>query len=73
MPVCKDIYDGALVLEGLAQVHTRTNEPDRAIELLQQLVTVPGYTNYARLKLHPMWNPLHSDPRFQKLCEEKQP
>ena len=34
MPVSKDIYDGALVLEGLAQVYTWTNEPDRAIELL---------------------------------------
>ena len=44
MPVSKDIYDGALVLEGLAQVYTWTNEPDRAIELLQKLVTMPGYT-----------------------------
>ena len=51
MPVSKDIYDGALVLEGLAQVYTWTNEPDRAIEVLQKLVTMPGYTNYARLKL----------------------
>jgi tetratricopeptide (TPR) repeat protein len=40
MPVSKDIYDGALVLEGLAQVYTWTNEPDRAIELLQKLVTM---------------------------------
>src|SRR5262249_23977568 len=39
MPVSKDIYDGALVLEGLAQVYTWTNEPDSAIELLQKLVT----------------------------------
>lgn len=67
MPVSKDIYDGALVLEGLAQVYTWTNEPDRAIELLQKLATMPGYTNYARLKLHPMWNPLRGDPRFQKI------
>jgi TolB-like protein/Tfp pilus assembly protein PilF len=67
MPVSKDVYDGTLVLEGLAQVYTWTNEPDRAIELLQKLVTMPGYTNYARLKLHPMWNPLRGDPRFQKI------
>ena len=67
IPVSKDVYDGALVLEGLAQVYTWTNEPDRAIELLQKLVTMPGYTNYARLKLHPMWNPLRGDPRFEKI------
>jgi TolB-like protein/Tfp pilus assembly protein PilF len=73
MPASKDVYDGALVLEGLAQVYTWTNEPDRAIELLQKLVTMPGYTNYARLKLHPMWNPLRGDPRFQKIVNSLAP
>jgi TolB-like protein/Tfp pilus assembly protein PilF len=73
MPVSKDIYDGALVLEGLAQVYTWTNEPDRAIELLQKLVTMPGYTNYARVKLHPMWNPLRGDPRFEKIVNSLAP
>ena len=73
MPLSKDIYDGALVLEGLAQVYTWTNEPDRAIELLQKLVTMPGYTNYARLKLYPMWNPLRGDPRFAKIVNSLAP
>jgi TolB-like protein/Tfp pilus assembly protein PilF len=67
MPVSKDGYDGALVLEGLAQVYTWTNELDRAIEVLQKLVAMPGYVNYARLKMHPMWNPLRGDPRFEKI------
>jgi tetratricopeptide (TPR) repeat protein len=73
MPVSKDIYDGALVLEGLAQVYTWSNESDRAIELLQKLVAMPGYTNYARLKLHPMWNPLRGDPRFEKIVASLAP
>lgn len=73
MPISKDIYDGALVLEGLAQVYTWSNEPDRAIVLLQKLVAMPGYTNYARLKLHPMWNPLRGDPRFEKIVASLAP
>jgi TolB-like protein/Tfp pilus assembly protein PilF len=73
MPVSKDVYDGALVLEGLAQVYTWTNEPDRAIELLQKLVAMPSYVNYARLKMHPMWNPLRGDPRFQKIVNSLAP
>ena len=67
MPISRDIYDGALVLEGLAQVYTWSGERDRAIELVQKLVTMPSYINYARLKLHPLWSPLRGDPRFEKI------
>lgn len=73
MPLSKDIYDGAIVLEGLAQVYTWTNEPDRAIELLQKLAAMPSYVNYARLKLHPMWNPLRGDRRFEKIVNSLAP
>ena len=73
MSVSKDVYDGALVLEGLAQVYTWTNEPDRAIELLQKLASMPSYVNYARLKLHPMWNPLRGDQRFEKIVNSLAP
>jgi hypothetical protein len=64
----RDIYDGALVLEGLAQVYTWTNDSDNAIEVLQKLLSVPGYTNYGRLKFHPLWKPLRGDPRFEKMA-----
>ena len=67
MPITKDVYDGVLVLEGLAQVYTWTGERDRAIELLQKLVTMPGYISYVRLKTYPTWSPLRSDPRFEQI------
>ena len=73
MPISKDIYDGALVLEGLAQVYTWSGERDRAIELVQKLVTMPSYINYARLKLHPLWSPLRGDPRFEKIVASLAP
>src|SRR5437016_2063053 len=67
MPISKDVYDGALVLEGLAQVYTWTGERDRAIEVVQKLLTVPGYVNYGRLKLHPLWAPLRGNPKFENI------
>jgi len=73
MPVSKDIYDGALVLEGLAQVYTWSGDRDRAIELVQKLLTIPGYINYGRLKLHPLWSPLRGDPRFEKIVNALAP
>src|SRR5262249_53442385 len=73
MPVSKDIYDGALVLEGLAQVYTWSGDRDRALELLQKLLTMPGYTNYGRLKLHPLWSPLRGDSRFEKIVASLAP
>ena len=73
MPTSKDIYDGALVLEGLAQVYAWTGEPDRAIEVVQKLLSMPGYTNYGRLKLHPLWASLRGDPRFQKIVNSLAP
>ena len=73
MPVSKDIYDGALVLEGLAQVYTWSGDRDHAVEVLQKLLAMPGYTNYGRLKLHPLWAPLRGDPRFDRMVAQLAP
>jgi TolB-like protein/Tfp pilus assembly protein PilF len=73
MPISKDIYDGGLVLEGLAQVYTWSDEHDRAIDLLQKLVAMPSYINYARLKFHPLWKPLRGNPRFEAIVESLAP
>jgi TolB-like protein/Tfp pilus assembly protein PilF len=73
MPISKDLYDGALVLEGLAEVYAWSGDRDRAIEVVQKLVTMPGYTNYGRLKLHPLWAPLRGDPRFDKIVASLAP
>ena len=67
MPISKDIYDGGLVLEGLAQVYTWSDEHDRAIDLLQKLVAIPSYINYARLIFDPLWKPLRGNPQFEQI------
>jgi TolB-like protein/Tfp pilus assembly protein PilF len=73
MPLSKDIYDGALVLEGLAQVYTWSGDRDRALETVEKLVSIPSYTNYARLRFHPLWAPLRGDPRFEKIVNSLGP
>jgi hypothetical protein len=40
---------------------------------VQKLLSMPGYTNYARLKFHPLWSPLRGDPRFEKIVASLAP
>jgi serine/threonine-protein kinase len=67
--------------ELLALVQTVCGENSRAISTLTRLLKTPyGSFIYgtvpvtpALLRLDPLWDPLRTDPVFQKLCEEKQP
>src|SRR2546429_1009603 len=75
LPSGKDAVDGPRAEENLAFVEVLIGEKNRAIPRLQHLLQIP-YNNCltpALLRLNPQWDPLHGDPRFQKLCEEKKP
>ena len=75
LPSGKDAVDGPRGEENLAFVEVLIGDKNRAIPRLQHLLQIP-YNNCltpALLRLNPQWDPLHGDPRFQKLCEEKKP
>ncbi len=75
LPSGKDAVDGPRGEENLAFVEHLVGDKDSAIPRLQHLLQIP-YDNCltpALLRLNPQWDPLRGDPRFQKLCEEKQP
>ena len=73
MPVARDAYDGALVLQGLAQVYAWTGEKKQALEVLRRLMQMPGYLSYGYLRLDPKWNDLHGDPPFEELVASLAP
>ena len=82
LPSAKDRKSGPCFEENLALIQTIVGEKSRAIDALAQRLKTPGDSNLykgmevvtpALLRLDPLWDPLRSDPAFQKLCEEKQP
>jgi hypothetical protein len=40
---------------------------DQAIEQLKHAAAIPGDVSYGRLRLHPFWDSLRGDPRFEKI------
>jgi TolB-like protein/Tfp pilus assembly protein PilF len=80
LPSAKDAVDGPAMEENLAVIQTMFGENSSAISTLTRLLRTPGNgwlcntpVTPALLRLDPVWDPLRSDPAFQKLCEEKQP
>jgi hypothetical protein len=41
-----------------------------AIKQLEEVVGIPSPVSYGQLRLHPWWDPLRDDPRFEKLVAE---
>jgi TolB-like protein/class 3 adenylate cyclase/tetratricopeptide (TPR) repeat protein len=67
MPVSKDAIRGPLLGEYLAVIYAWTGEKDLALEQLNVAARIPSHLSYGHLRLHPNWDPLRGDPRFEKI------
>ena len=54
----------------LATVQAGQGDFDSAIAALPHLLEVPNGETIGDLRISPFWDPLRSDPRFQKLCQQ---
>ena len=55
----------------LAIIQAQFGDIDSAIAALPHLLEVPNGETPGDLRVNPIWDPLRSDPRFQKLCSDK--
>jgi serine/threonine-protein kinase len=73
LPVTKDSITGALLIERLALIYAWVGEKDLAFEQLESVTKIPGELSYGQLKLHPFWESLRGDPRFERVVASLAP
>ena len=78
-PESKDAVDGSLLSGYLALIYARVGENDLAIPLIERLLKTSGPIDSADysitvndLKYRWEWDPIRSDPRFQRLITGRQ-
>ena len=70
MPLSRDALEGPKALNQLARVLMHCGDHDGALELIEQLLSIPSELTVATLCINPIWDPLREDPRFQQLIGE---
>ena len=67
LPVEKEAWRGSYRLIDLAEAYTAVGEQEKALDLLERLVTIPADFSRQLLNLEPRWKPLKQNKRFQAL------
>jgi serine/threonine-protein kinase len=73
LPISKDAVDGVVLAINLAQIYAWSGENDLAIEQITAVERVPTTLSYGFLELHPYWDSLRGDARFEKIVASLAP
>jgi serine/threonine-protein kinase len=68
-PISKDAVEGTVAVIELAKVYARVDDHGKAIDRLEELLSIPSRLSVPLLRLDPAWDPLRDHPRFQELLE----
>jgi serine/threonine protein kinase/Tfp pilus assembly protein PilF len=69
-PRDKDPLTYAELIKNLAVVYAWTGEKEAALSELKGLLQIPAPISYGQLRLHPYWDALRGDSRFDKFVAE---
>ena len=70
MPTSKDALTGPILEIELAKICARAGAVDKAINLIEKLLSIPCDFSVGLLRLDPAWDPLRDHPRFQEILEK---
>ena len=76
VPLEKDVNTGSRVLQYFAITAAWAGDKELALQQLEAGLRAPAASSmlsYGALKLHPLWDPLRGDPRFEKIVASLAP
>jgi hypothetical protein len=73
LPVEKDAIRGPALIKYLSVIAAWTGDRDLACQQLAIVAHPPSPVTYGQLKLHPFWDPLRGDPRFEQIVASLAP
>ena len=73
LPVERDALNSVRMREFLGVIYAWTGEKDLACEQLDAATKFPASASYGQLKLHPFWDPLRGDSRFEAIVSRFAP
>jgi len=69
-PISEDALQGTALQGHLARIYVIVGEYDDALDLLDELLSIPSWISVQWLSLDATWDPLRDHPRFQALLEK---
>ncbi|HET9418578.1 MAG TPA: hypothetical protein VFO30_04485, partial [Chthoniobacterales bacterium] len=73
LPVAKDAVSGVALAVNLALIYAWTGEKDLALQQIAMIERIPNQLSFGMLKLHPYWDSLRGDPRFEQISASLAP
>ena len=69
----KDVFETPFCVTLLAAIYAAAGEKGKAFDRLGEVVNAPGGPSYGFLRLHPLWDPLRGDGRFEAFVNRSAP
>jgi serine/threonine-protein kinase len=70
MPISKDAMDGTFQSIELAKIYAQAGRLGQALDLIDELLSIPCGLSTGLLRLDPVWDPIRDHPRFQEILEK---
>jgi tetratricopeptide (TPR) repeat protein len=70
-PISRDRVNGPYYQQLMARVYLMTGEPEKALDMLEPLLTMPYYLSPGWLKVDPTFAELKGNPRYDRLLQSR--